>query len=90
MKPITQYIMKHSNGKKSPVCGSTIAAVFSMPQAAVRKLINEARSAGDPICSCGKGYYIPTDKSEIEETINSIEGRIAGMTKAIDGLRSLL
>ncbi|MCM1221039.1 MAG: hypothetical protein NC548_41805 [Lachnospiraceae bacterium] len=90
MKAITKYIMTHSNGKKAPVCGSTIASVFSISQVAVRKLINEARSAGDPICSCGKGYYIPNDKSEIKETIDSIEGRIAGMNKAIDGLRSLL
>ena len=83
MQFITKYIMAHSNGKKAPICGSKLATAFSISQVSIRKLINEARSAGDPICSCGKGYYIPNDKSEIKETI-------AGMNNAIDGLKSLL
>lgn len=90
MQPITKYIMAHSNGKKAPICGSELAVGFCTSQVSIRKLINEARSIGDPICSCGKGYYIPSDKSEIEETIESIQGRIAVMNSAVNGLKTLL
>ena len=90
MQLITKYIMAHSNGKKAPICGSMLATAFSISQVSIRKLINEARRAGDPFFSCVKVYYIPINNSEIQETIESIQGRIAGMNNAIDGLKSLL
>ena len=45
---------------------------------------------GDPICSNGNGYYIARDKSEIENTIASMKGRITVMNNAVDGLEKYL
>lgn len=90
MKLVTKYIMTHSNGKQAPICGSAIAQAFNIPDTEVRKLINEARCDGDPICSGRNGYHIASDKEEIQKTIASIQGRIMGMNKAINGLEHCL
>ena len=42
MELVTQYIMKHSNGKKHPVCGSQIAKAYEISGLEVRRLINVA------------------------------------------------
>ena len=93
MKPtdiVEKYIRENSNGKDTPVCSSEIAKAFGVPRTSVRHMINSARSNGSPICSCQKGYYIATDKVEIQETIDSMRGRIAKMEKAISGLELCL
>lgn len=38
----------------------------------------------------GNGYYIASDKSELEDTIASIKGRISVMNNAVDGLEQYL
>lgn len=45
---------------------------------------------GDPICSSGRGYYIAKDKDEIQKTIESLQGRIAGMSNAVSGLQQYM
>lgn len=90
MELVTQYIMKHSNGKKHPVCGSQIADAFEISGYTVRQLINAARCKGDPICSCGAGYYIASDRQEIQKTIDSLDSRIAAMSNARNGLQRSL
>lgn len=53
-------------------------------------MINAARSNGDPICSGARGYYVAHNKEEIQQTIDSLRGRIAGMNRAIAGLEHSL
>lgn len=90
MQLISEYIKAHSDGSKQPVCGRKIASAFNISGVEVRKLINTARSSGDPICANGKGYYITRDTDEIQQTIDSIRSRIAGMNNAISGLEQYL
>lgn len=90
MHLITKYIMTHSNGSKNPICGSKIARAFNISSVEVRKLINSARSDGNPICANGKGYYVAIDPAELQRTIDSIRNRIAGMNNAIAGLELCL
>lgn len=90
MELVTQYIMKHSNGKKHPVCGSQIAKAYEISGWEVRRLINVARCKGDPICSCSSGYYIASDRQEIQKTIDSLDSRIAAMSNARNGLQKSL
>ena len=90
MELITEYIRKCSDGRNNPVCSKTIATAFGVPTTMVRKMINDARSKGDPICSCSSGYYTTNDRDEIMKTIASIRGRIAGMNRAISGLEQCL
>lgn len=90
MDTVTAYIAEHSAGSGKPVCGSKIASAFGVSGVEVRRLINVARCNGDPICSNGNGYYIAHDQNELLSTIESLDGRIAGMTNARDGLKRCL
>lgn len=90
MDMITKYIQTHSDGRKHPICGAAIAAAFGISGAEVRRLVNAARSGGDPICSSGRGYYIAADRNEVQQTIDSLQGRIAGMSSAVLGLTEYL
>lgn len=90
MSAIEKYIRENSNGKDTPVCSNEISKAFGVPRTAVRHMINTARSNGSPICSCQKGYYIATDKNEIQNTIMSLRGRIRKMEKAIAGLEKIM
>lgn len=90
MEPITRYIMTHSKGKNQPICGNQIASAFGISGIAVRRMVNDARCKGNPICSNGKGYYIASDRDEVIRTINSLSGRIIGMNNAKAGLERFL
>ena len=90
MDLVTKYIMTHSDGRSHPICGSAIAAAFCVSSVEVRRLVNAARTNGDPICSSGRGYYIAKDKDEIQKTIESLQGRIAGMSNAVSGLQQYM
>ena len=52
----------------------------------IRKVINNLRCEGIPVCTGGRGYYISTDKGEIAKTIESLTHRIVQMQNAVDGL----
>lgn len=52
----------------------------------IRKLINEARSAGVPICSTQRGYYFSNDQVDISQTVKFLTRRLQTQLKAIDGL----
>lgn len=90
MDLVTKYIMTHSTGNKHPVSGAEIARAFCISGVAVRRLINAARTNGDPICSNGKGYYIAKDKEELRRTIESMRGRINMMNDAVAGMEKYL
>lgn len=87
MEPITNYIKTHSKGKNQPILGSHIAKALGITGVNVRKRVNDARSCGDPICSSSRGYYIAANKDELNDTIESMLGRIEGISRAVEGLR---
>lgn len=88
MNPITRYIKAHSNGLKFPITSKQLSVVFEVSGTEIRRLINEARSAGDCICSCSSGYYYSEDQNDLSKTIDSLRGRISKQEQAIAGLVS--
>lgn len=46
-----------------------------------RELVKQVlmRERGLPIVSCSNGYYIPEDRATIEDELDSLRGRIAGI-----------
>lgn len=90
MNLIEKYLCEHSDGKDYPVCSSELAKAFGVPRTTIRRMINTARSNGSPICSGQRGYYITTNKEEIESTIKSLRDRISKMERAITGLENYL
>lgn len=89
MDAITRYIRDNAS-KSHPICSSQLMKRFDTSGVAIRHMINAARSNGDPICSSGRGYYVAYGKDEIQQTIDSLRGRIAVMNRAIDGLERSL
>ncbi len=90
MEPITEYIKAHSRGAYNPITGAKIADAMCISGIDVRAMINAARSAGDPICSCRHGYYYSEDEKEVERTIASLYSRISKQEEAIAGLKSFV
>lgn len=88
MEPITEYIKVHSCGPRNPVTGAQIADAMCVSGIDVRAMINVARCAGEPICSCRSGYYYSEDKQDVERTIVSMYNRISKQENAINGLKS--
>lgn len=90
MNPIINYIKENSKGFNYPISSNLLTAVFNTSGIEIRRLINEARCSGEPICSCGKGYYYSEKEEDIIRTIDSLQGRIAKQEKAISGLKNCL
>ena len=67
--------------------GKQLSRFTGLHDADVRRVIHDLRCDGIVVCSCRRGYYLPTDKGEIEKTIASLERRIKQITDAVEGLK---
>ena len=63
-----------------------LGLLFGISDGSIRRIINQYRSEGIPICSCPDGYYYSENPEDIVKTIGSLKRRIASIQKAIDGL----
>lgn len=89
MERVVSYIKNHGSAE-GPVTNGEISSKLGITEVNVRKLINQARREGIPICSCPKGYYYSEDKTDILETIDSLMSRTISVEKAISGLLTAL
>lgn len=69
-----------------PSTAKELGIVFGLDGASIRRIINQYRQDGIPICSNQKGYYYSESPEEIVKTVASLKRRIASIQKAIDGL----
>ena len=63
-------------GRKKAITSKEIENAFQCKGTEVRKIVNELRSNGVPICSSPIGYYYAETKSEIKDTLAHLESRI--------------
>lgn len=89
MIDVVNYIINNGTADK-PVMNHQISTHFNISEINVRKLINQARCAGVPICSCSKGYYYSENKADIVATIQSLNNRTISVERAISGLLTSL
>lgn len=52
-----QYMRTQHKGKANAVKSREIEAAFHCKGAEVRRMVNDLRCKGIPICSCNEGYY---------------------------------
>ena len=90
MNTFERYMQKEHSGKANAVKSKVIEARFHCKGAEVRRMVNELRCKGVPICSSNQGYYYATSNEEIQETIAHLEGRIKKIRAAQDGIKKLL
>lgn len=81
-------------GATTPITGKEIANKIGLKPrdtgkegADLRSIIHALRVKGYPICGGTKGYWWPKTKEEVQESIESMEGRAREILEAVEGLR---
>lgn len=54
---------------------------------AVRKMVENLRERGEPICFCNKGYYYSQDPNEIQMTIQKLLLQASGQLRTAKNLK---
>ena len=72
--------------KDNPVKSSEIEHSLGITGGDLRIIINELRQERIPIGSCMDGYFFARSRSELQSTIDSLEGREIKIRKARHGL----
>ena len=87
MNNVIQLIISYDG---NPISSVTLGKIFGISGTEIRRIVNAARCDGCPICSCHKGYYYSENAEDIEHTVQSLQNRICGIQKAINGLSVLV
>jgi len=85
-----QYMQTQHKGKANAVKSREIEAAFLCKGAEVRRMVNDLRCKGIPICSCNEGYYYADSDQDICFTIAHLNGRIKKMQAAKQGMHDIL
>ena len=84
---LEQLLLDHSSW--NPIHANKITSLIPEIRSDIilRAYVNYLRSQAMPICSSSDGYWMGIEAQDIYQTINDLSSRIAGITKAIEGLR---
>ena len=63
-------------GRAEAVSMTYLASIFGISKRELRKNIEDARKAGNLICSCDRGYFMPETMTEIKEYAKRTKARI--------------
>lgn len=85
-----QYMRIQHKGKVNAVKSKEIEAAFHCKGAEVRRMVNDLRCKGVPICSCNEGYYYAESDQDVCFTIAHLYGRIKKMQAAKQGMHDIL
>jgi len=80
------YIKEYHTGKEKAVSSAYLQNRFCISSRTVRRLVNQLRNDGSPICSGDKGYYYAADREELIASIRQMTSRIKEISKARRGL----
>lgn len=64
------------DGKENRITQKDLAYVLDVDLRTCRKLVEQARRRGVPICSSTRGYYLPKTAAEAAEYIHTQKARI--------------
>jgi predicted DNA-binding transcriptional regulator YafY len=67
-----------------------LSTLTKVNEPTIRKIINEARTAGVPICSTRRGYYMSNEYDDIAKTICFLTNRVCTQLQAKSGLQKRL
>ena len=73
-------------GQDSRITSRDLESITNLTGASIRAEVNRLRTAGAPIASDDKGYYIATTEEELTATIKNLQSRRNAMNRAILGL----
>lgn len=84
------YVGKNNACKASKIVEAYRNAGKPLTDVRIRKMVNWLRCNGFPICSGSVGYYFPSTKAELEETIQSLEERVRQIQRSITGIKTAI
>lgn len=73
-------------GKDNHITSRDLESITNLKGSEIRAEVNRLRTAGQPIASDDKGYYIATNQEELTATIRNLQSRSNAMRRAIEGL----
>lgn len=80
------YIKEYHTGKEKAVSSAYLQNRLCISSRTVRRLVNQLRNDGSPICSGDKGYYYASDREELIASIRQMTSRIKEISKVRRGL----
>lgn len=80
------YIKEYHTGKEKSVSSAYLQNKLCISSRTVRRLVNQLRNDGNPICSGDNGYYYAADRRELMASIKQMTSRIREISKARRGL----
>lgn len=86
MDDLKIYLQQHYRGKENAVKSNILESQFGCKGADIRRMVNDLRCQGVPICSGRTGYYYAADKNEVASTVANLNGRIDKIQAAKTGL----
>ena len=79
-------VIKQYTSEENAIKSKELTEIFGVKGNLIREEINSLRRKGEPICSCGRGYYYSYDSGELFKTITNLEHRISSINEAVEGL----
>ena len=80
------FMKEYHTGTSKAVSSAYLQSRFCISSRTVRKLVNQLRNDGNPICSGDNGYYYAADRKELLASIGQMTSRIIEIAKAKRGL----
>lgn len=69
-------------GKENAVTAAELAKLFECTERDITREINRLRKDGKIICSCGSGYFLPSDDYDIKKFVRQMKSRITDINNA--------
>ena len=85
---LCNFLKKNYFGAGNPVSSKVLEVVFQVKGTEIRKMVNQLRSTGNPICSDRDGYYYAANRNDVLGTVAQLNSRIKQISNARDGLES--
>ena len=74
-------------GQENRISSRELESITNLKGTEIRREVNRLRTAGAPIASDDKGYYIAITPEELTATIKNLQSRSNAMNRAAKGLR---
>lgn len=84
---ISDFIL---TGEKNAISNKQVAVLAKCTPREVRRLVEQARQEGEPICSCDNGYFIAETTDELRRMLRKHYHQINTMIATAKGLEHAL
>ena len=86
MNGFEKILYTEHRGKNNAITSKQIEKEFGYKGKDIRRIVNEMRCQGIPICSYSKGYFYAASVDDINETLAHLKSRIISIQAAQDGM----